>query len=281
MEATDNIKAKATTPVIAVKPNRAPISGNAIGSVNVGTQNDFNYPASADTDAKRAEYAEENPCMNFRVECVEITVSSTRTDTEHFLDEESTGLSFATTDEDPMMATSSVSGKTVMVTGLSKTTLADSTATPAVVAVPAVVVINATDKGNMTTPEAQAQNLSVNVDPAPQAIGALNDGQVLMIKTGTANTVTLNVISYFSDESIEGVTLTYSVTIDGKDDNSERPNILDVDAFSNTTGTFVFTGMNPGNAKVVVKVTETDGGGATAIGQFATQELTVRVDNPS
>ena len=122
------------------------------------------------------------------------------------------------------------------------------------------------------------KTLAVTVDPAPTTVGTLNDGNVLEVKIGTSNAVALDVTSYFENyESDVGENtmlrdnLNYTVTIDGKGDNSEGPNRLD---FTESSGTVTLTGVSVGTGiPVVVRATESGQG----LSQWAEHKLTVNV----
>ena len=277
VRATDNIKATEITPVISVLRNRAPRAGTgAFAEVFVGTQDGFAFPDDVDTDSEKAEYRGD-PCNNIMNHCVTITHSTDGSGTQ-FHDEDSGDLTYMVVSDDPTMVSASIDGTKIQVTGLMKTGDIDE---PAVAdRDPAEVKVSATDRGGLSTAASAVRTLMVNVDPAPEPVGQLNNGEVLALETGTGNKnfEIINVSSYFEDESRDGVTLSFTVTVDGKGDDTEKPDIVD---FSPTTGltatadALTITAVATGNATVVVKATES---GTNNLGQSATQELRVRVN---
>ena len=271
VKATDAIAATVSTPLLRVLRNRAPRAPDSpqpFTTAVVGTQDGYNYPDTVTTDAQKAEYRKD-PCNNIMNTCVDIVATASG----QFFDEEPDGLMFMVSSEDPTMVSASVSKKKIMVTGLMKTEAIAGTP------VPAEVKVSATDRGGLTTPSSAVVTLSVNVDPAPTAVGRLNDGAVLTLKpVAPGNTASIDLSSYFDDESLSGTVLEYSVTVDGKADDSEKPDIVDINGNAGvlTDSNLTITAVNRGRAMIVVKVTETDA--TPDLGQYAMQTLTVVVE---
>ena len=271
VKATDDIKASETTPLLRLLRNRPPVAGETpFTEVFVGTQDGFVFPADVDTDSEKAEYRED-PCNNIMNHCVTIMADDEETGNQ-FKDEAPTELTYMVVSDDPTMVSASVDGTEIQVTGLMATGDVDGQAVTD--RDPGEVKVSATDRGGLTTSATNVRTLLVNVDPAPTRAGQLNNGEVLKLETGTGNrnSEMIDVSSYFEDESREGVTLEYTVTVGGKDNDSEKPDIVD---FTISDATVTITAVATGTATVVVTVTET---GNNGLGQTATQELSVRVN---
>ena len=272
VKATDDIKATETTPVIYVLRNRAPLAGGTAFTTDpifIGTQDGFVFPADVDTDSEKEEYRDD-PCNNIMHACVTVT-GATEVANGHFKDEDPTDLTYMVHEDDPTLVSASIDGAKILLTGLKETGDVDESAVAD--RDPAEVKVSAVDRGGLRTSASNVRTLLVNVDPAPTTVGYLNDGEVLNLKTGaTENSTTIDVSSYFDDTSRDGVSLEYTVTVDGKSDDSEKPDIVD---FTIATNNITITAVNTGNAAVVVKATEM---GTGNLGQYATQELRVRVN---